>query len=66
MCADTISHQVGWIRNYDNITYKTQKPRHENSFLKFADLLQTQRFIENLSISTTLVPYTKDFPISPA
>ena len=51
-----IHSKTSLVRNSDNIINKMQKPCNENSSLRSKDLLQTQRFIESWSISTTLVP----------
>ena len=51
-----IDSKTSLVRNSDNIINKMQKLCNENSSLRSKDLLQTQRFIESWSISTTLVP----------
>ena len=53
--------KISLVRYSDNIKYKTQKSCNENQSLKSTDLSQTQRFIENWSISTALVPYSLRF-----
>ena len=59
--AFTIHFKISLVRYPDNIKYKTQKSCNENQSLKSTDLSQTQRFIENWSISTALVPYSLRF-----
>ena len=49
------------VRNSHNIKYKTQNPCNENPNLKCTGLRQTQRFIDSLSISSALVPYSLRF-----
>ena len=60
----TIYSMTSQIRSSDNIINKMQKACNGNPSLKSTDLLQAQRFIESLSISTDLVPCSlmKVFP----